>query len=290
MKLAVFKDAVLVSIECKMPGSTRQCEDDQYQVAADKTLLKLRKTLLDCDEWKAIRSTFSEIRWWLKGRKVPGTFFRPGCFLLKKTLLPELEIMFSSAQQNLASRVDALVNVYEMRKQEAISRLDKLGNDADYPSVAQLRRAISVKMTTVELDIPDNIDPAVAEQQMAQANAEWQQAVEEIRLALRQSMLELVDHLSNRLETGEDKKTVSARSFEQLEKFLIYFSHRDVTNDAEMAEMVKQATEILANVDIDQLRVDDSFRSKLKGQFDGIKTTLDGMVKDQTTRLIELED
>lgn len=290
-RLEIFKDAVLVSLERCAPSNRRKIATDEVTVdAVDPAKLSFGKPLFLPRHWKPIRHELGSIKAFLMARSTPGYYFRPGCYPVKKVLLPAVMTAFEASRARLSSLVEEFVSNYETYKDEARSEiLGSLYDEADYPSVDDFRRAVRVRLTIIEIGVPDDIDPAVRQAQVAQAEAEWRSSIEDIRMALRAGMSELVGHLCDRLQPSEDgtSKVLRQSSVDKLQEFLEFFEHRDLTNDAGMQVLVGQARQAMLGVDVDRLRSDSVYRGEILGNLQGVRVAVDGMVEEQRTRLID---
>lgn len=291
----IFKDAQLVSIECNMPGNRRKLDDDEYETEADKEFTDAAKKLFVSSELQKIPALYSSLKRALKDVAIPAKMFRRGCYMIKNDLVPEVQEMIMEYRVKLADALDGFLEVYDERLAEAKVKTKGLFKADQYPSKERFRRRVRIHASYLVIGVPDSlkaIDPKLYAEQTEQLDQEWKKAGEEVRLALRQSMLGLVAHLRDRLTDDEDgeKKQIKQSGFDKLEKFLKYFNDRDITNDAEMKVIVKKARELLANTDIEKLRDDATFRAGIKDSFAEVADKLDAMVKSQASRVIKFDD
>ncbi len=293
----MFKDAVLVNLECRAPGNRRALDDDEFNTesGADKNLLHASKMLVDSEHLRQIHGLHCATRMWLREHAIPARVFRRGCYLIKKTLVEQVVEKFQEAKAEQNELTDQFIDSYPALKADAKTRLKDLYDEKDYPSPERLRRAIGMKLSYVEFGVPEDlkkIDPALYREQKKQAEKEWAQAIEEVKLALRESMQGLIGHMVEKLEPAPDgeKKIIHESSLTKLQKFLDTFQDRDITGDAKMVALTKQAKEVLDGIDLKQLRSDAAFRAKSQQQFIAVKKAVDAMVSEQRTRVIEFED
>ena len=138
----------------------------------------------------------------------------------------------------------------------------------------------------VTFDTPANLKGIKAEifrREREKADAQWTDALAECRQLLRATMAELVGHIQERLEPGEDgkPKTFHKSMLEKLDEFLTTFAARNIADDQELGALVKQAKEALVCVDATSLRKNDALRDVVKGQFDDLKAQLGFCQLDQ---------
>ena len=292
--LDLFADTVLVSLERHRLGFTRKVANESVGVEIDRRWFRSSKTILRSPEYVEIGLALTSMKNFLDVRRAPGNFFRPGCFLVRKKLVPEIQAQVKATQERLAAAVEAFLATYEQRKAEARVELEPKGlyAESDYPTPAQIRVAISVSVRYVELSIPEELPEEIKQQQREQLQAEVKQAVDEIRLAMRESALQLFAHLSERLQPSKDgdKKVLQDRAYERLLEFMEHFDDRDITDDEAARAVIREAREALSGVDVSDIRDDAGLRSAMADVVGEINDSLTGLVKEQRSRMIELED
>lgn len=124
------------------------------------------------------------------------------------------------------------------------------------------------------------------------AASKWQQATDEITLLLRQQMKDLVDHMLERLEPGDDGKAKKfhGTTVTKIKTFLDSFSIRNVTDDAQLAMIVKSAQQLLSGVNVEDIRENEAVRSNTANGFKLVKDCLDNLVVEAGSRKIILDD
>ncbi len=105
-------------------------------------------------------------------------------------------------------------------------------------------------------------------------------------------MKDLVDHLIERLQPGEDgkRKKFHASNVQNISTFLDNFQIRNVTDDAELAQLVEVSKQLLSGVSPDDLRKNEVDRECLTKGFGKVKEFLDTMVETAGSRKIVLEE
>ena len=290
----VMKDTVLVSLICRMPANTRKIDASRISTEADKDWIGVRKELLKSTERQAVTHAFSEMARFLKDRCAPGNVFRKGCYLLKTSLIESVQEKFEEQTAKADDAMDAFLKVYDERKQEARERLGDLYDEANYPSPSAYRQRTGMTLRYIEIAVPEagKLGGKLHAEQVAAAEEEWKQTIEQVRLALRASMQKLVGHLCDVLkpDAAGDAKIVKKTTFNQFDKFLKFFAERDVTNDVQLSLLVGKAKSIMAEVDPELIREDDVFRAAIANKFGEVAAALDGMVEEQRGRLITFEE
>ena len=288
---AMFKECLLANVKCSKPGNTKKVGEESGDWK------RTSKKLLDCPEYTTICAIETETRKWFKVRAVPGEFFKEGCYLLNKSYIEESKNFCNAQREKLANAVSNLLAVYELRIDEAKANLEPLGlfDLGDYPAPAAWNSKCRIKTSYTEISVPDElqaIDPELYAQQVAEADAEWKRAIEDVRLALLTSMGDTVSKLCKRLEpdagTGT-AKSIKTSTFNQLDEFLTHFEKRDCTNSAELAQLVKKAREVLGNVDAEKIRTEVKFSDGVKKAFDELNTEIVKATEEQAVRLISFD-
>ena len=297
MKLELFKDAVLVSVIKRKFGVRRTIPTDLVDVhvgaqafSGEKENLHLAKDIMDADEFAAVKAEFRRFDVFLAKRRVPGNFFRSGCFVIKKARVPEVYAEYQQRRAAVKAAVELFLERYPDIRAKAISGLKELADPADYPTPDELRDAIDLRIMVVELTEPD-IDPEVKAAQAAEAEADWQDAIHEVRLALRTSMAEFVAHFAERLAPSEDgnRKIITEAKVTRFREFLEFFNDRDITDDAQLRELVNQAKGLLNGASTDAMRNDAAFRAELKQAFGAMSQSVGAMVQEEQARVFTFE-
>jgi phage tail tube protein FII len=116
---------------------------------------------------------------------------------------------------------------------------------------------------------------------------------------MRAEMAELVAHMADKLKPDAKGKPKIFRdtivgngekSYGNITDFLATFEARNVTDDKELAALVKQAKGLLKGVDADSLRDDEKTKARVAKGMQAIKSTLDGMVTEKPNRSFQFED
>ena len=285
---------VCISLSFGAVGNSRKVSTSQVEVDTDKTMLRVTKTLLDSNELAAIGKLDSETRAAIVAIALPS-FFRSGVYLVPIPAIEMIEGILESAKAKRSILVEAFLKAYKARKGEAETRLKTLYNPADYPSINRVRAAFTFDWSWVSFSTPGKLkeissDFFKAEQE--KAASKWAQATDEITLLLRQQMKDLVDHMLERLEPGDDgkPKRFHGTTVTHIKTFLDSFDIRNVTDDAQLAMIVKSAKQLLSGVDVQSLRDNEAARSNTAAGFKLVKDCLDNLVVEAGSRKIILDD
>lgn len=291
----LFKRAVILTVKFENGISrSRQCSTDYVSADAEKTLLRLSKRLLDCDAAKAITSLDNAIKKVLRTRALPS-MFRAGAYLLPVSIVKEIDAYLREKFAERDKLVDAFIGAYEAEKAIDRDRLRELYNEGDYPSADEVREGYCATFGYATYGSPQSlkeIDPEIFDRSSKEERQKLQEAVGEIRTALRAGFLELVAHAADKLQPGPDGKRKVFRNslVENLQEFLKFFDQRNVVNDESLQALVGQAKSILQNVSPDSLRQDADTRLRVLSGMQDIKSQLDGLLEEKPVRVFRTDE
>jgi hypothetical protein len=286
------KKTVCIKMRLSTMGNTRKVSTSQIEADADKDLLRVSKHLLDSAELKAIGRFDSEIRRFLYNICLP---FEIGIHLLPIAALETVEDHLRQFAQDRQVLVTAFLSVYPSLCQDAAKRLRGLYNPADYPPVDDVAREFGLSWQYVSFGVPDQlkgISQEVWEQERDKAAQRMAEASSEIQQVLRQSMADLVAHMTERLKNGPDGKPLKFKqsTVSNLVDFLSNFSFRNVTDDHQLQDLVGRARELLQGVAADDLRTNGDMRTRVQQGMASLAADLDGMLMRSGGRKMRLAD
>ena len=104
-------------------------------------------------------------------------------------------------------------------------------------------------------------------------------------------MSKLVEHMAERLREGPDGRPLRFKqsTVSNLVEFLANFELRNVTDDAELQDLVAEARRLLEGVGAGELRTDGELRAKVQQGMGGIAAQLDAMLT-KSGRKFRLEE
>lgn len=292
----VLAATIALSVERGVLGDQRRVSTDAVDIkavhadddadkdqATNQRLLSLHKKLLTAPELKAVRTLDRDLQQWLFRKCLPS-FFRPGIHLVPLALVDEVEARMVAHATQREALVDAFMEAYPSRVAEMRASLGALFRAADYPAPDVARAAFTFTWRYLDLGAPtalQSLDGKLFAAAKARIEAETQAAGLQIRDTLRAGMLELVAHMRERL-TGVNKdgrpKVFRDTLVANLREFLDDFPLRNVTNDKQLATLVKKASGLLAGTDAAALRDDATLRGQVAEHMSAMEAALDGMV------------
>lgn len=290
-----FDRTVLLSLTVRLLGLMRKVDSDDVEVEADKSMLRISKAILECDEYDAILAQSRVIKDYLTKKCVPGVrLVKGGIYPIPVTLVEDVDEKLNELIVQFGGKVAKFVEVYEARAETARARLGVLANAKDYPPVHVVRRAFAVTYEYITLGPPSSLKDISGElwlRESAKIREKCSAAAEQVRDTMRGMFKDLVDHMVDRLTPSSDgtKKTFKGTLVPNFMEFLDSFGDRNVTNDGELAALVVQAKDMLDGKSTQSLRDQPDLRAAVREKMATIKASLDGIVKDKV-RAINLDD
>jgi hypothetical protein len=286
------KQTVFIKVHLGLLGNTRKVNPSQVEVDADKALIKVSKTLLDSPELQAVRALDGDVRHSLYDMCLP---FDVGIHLLPLCLVESVEEKLREFRDKRAELVESFLSAYPRLCREAAGRLRTLYNPTDYPHVDEVRSRFTFSWQYVSYGVPEQLREISArffEEEREKAVVAMSEACTEIQQVMRASLLELVNHLRERLSDQADGKPQRLResTVQKLRDFLATFDLRNVVDDQELKEQVEKARALLEGVSTDELRNMPLVRSWVREGMTQIATHMDVLVADRVSRKFRFDE
>ncbi len=290
----LFEKAVCLGLSLHKLGNKRKLPLALVEVDADKEMISAHKTLLACEQLRAVDHYDGEIRRYLYTKCLPA-MFQAGVYLVPIDSVMEVEEKLAGFAGKRLQLVQAFKEAYPILIQEVSSKLRAAFNPKDYPPEETLDQAFRMEWRYVAFSVPGtlcSISKDLFCKEREKAELQWQEALEEVRTLLRTHLSELVSHLVSRLETGKDGKPKVFKNtlVTNLTQFLESFETRNITDDKQLSAIVAEAKDLLNGVDAQTLRTSQAFRGSLVAQFSNLKETLDTLVIVKPTRAFSFDD
>ena len=288
---ANLHNSVLLVVHLSKPGNRRKVPSGAVEVDADRESISVAKELLQCQELEAILALDGEIRRYVYSRALPSGVLKTGVYRLPLALVDEVDAELTRLIQKRQALVEAFLQVYPAKVEEARVRLRAVYDASDYPEPARVREAFYMEWRYLTLDVPGNISAVLMDREREKAARDIQAEAEEIRQALRTAFAELVEHAAERLQTRQDGKPLVFRDslVKNLEDFMAYFQARNLTGDNDLEALVEQARAALHGDDPNMLRTHTDLRHEIQQAMAGIKATLDANTMLKPQRRFTLE-
>jgi hypothetical protein len=295
----VFKKGVMVIVNFGTPGFDRKVGKDAITATdakVDKTMLTATKKLIECDEFKNIGTVNGKIKGYMQRRSVPTSV---GAIesLYMLPISEAKEVLTYLKEQRDGDRkkaVEDFLAAYDKAKTEAKLKLGSLYDEAEYPTKDELRAGFYMRIRPLDFNTPGLIksfDQMMFDEASQELQRDFQEAAQNMRLLMRETMRQLIGHLAERLSgTNESGKPKIFResAVTHVTEFLEHFAPRNVTDDAQLAALVDQTKALLQGVDVEALRKPDDYRVQLGKDLAKVTTALDTLMVAKTSRKIRL--
>ncbi|GJL61753.1 MAG: hypothetical protein NPIRA04_04070 [Nitrospirales bacterium] len=290
----LLNNAVLLLYSVHKFGIRRKIETSSFPITADASLIGVTKRILDCPEYQAITRLDNQTRRRIFHIALPSSLCK-GMALVPAKLVHELDDLLTKYQSQRESLVKTFCDVYPLRTQEALLRLGTYFKTDDYPPVEDVKKEFAVSCQYLSFDLPsvlETINAQVFAREKAQAASKVSEMIQEIQNTLRAAMRDLVTHLVTRLTPDPlgQRKTFRASTVTNLMDFLNRFDARNLGQDDELHELVKQSKKLLNGVTATTLKQNETLSVSIRKGLDDIKTQLDQLLINPPSRLITLED
>lgn len=259
-------------------------------VNAEKSMLSLSKRLMVSKEFQAIVAHDRETRDYIARMAVPFPV-RTGSAAVPIPYVADVENHLRARVESRNALIEAFIAVYPEQVAAVQATLRDVYDPRNYPSVDSLRSKFKLDWRWIDFGVPGrmkSINATLFANAIDKMNQEVAEATVEIQAVMREGMATLVAKLADVLTPGEDgkKKIFRDSSVENLTAFLNSFDVRNVTNDTELAKLVKDARALLVGVEPDQLRKNEGLRAAMAQSFTAMTAQFGTLVTDKT-RAIE---
>ena len=310
---ALFDRTVCLSVTFHRPGNQRKFRPGEVTVdkadaagngdRADQSQVSASKQIFTNGNYKLAGQVKQQFESWLDVRSLPCPL-KKGTHLIPVDLLDEVYTRLDETEREYLARAEDLANEYETAKQTARERLRELYNEADYPTVDQLRKKFSVERKLFDFAPPGEtkLSETLYQQERERWSATFAEAETEVRDALRDTARQLVAHLSERLAPTPDgsRKRLHPSAVDNLEEFLSLFDRRNVLDDSELKALVGKARAVLSGVGNGQLfaganktgilKDDDRLADYVSQEMDGIRRDIDALMSDAPRRALSFDE
>jgi hypothetical protein len=286
------RKTVFIKLHLGLLGNSRKVNSSQVEVDADKALIRVSKNLLDSPELQAIRTLDGDIRRYLYDTCLP---FDVGIHLLPLGLIEVVDARLREFKAQRDELVEVFLLAYPRLCHEAAARLRTLYNPADYPPVDEVRACFTLSWQYISYGVPEQlgeISARIFETEREKAAEAMSQACDEIQQVMRASLLEMVNHLRDRLADQPDGKPQRLResTVQKLRDFLATFDLRNVVDDHELREHVEKARALLDGVSTDELRNMPLVRASVREGMANIAAQMDVLVNDRVSRKFRFDE
>lgn len=290
----LFERAILLSVSFSRLGITKKVRGARIDKDADSDTYNVTKRLFRCAEFDAIRSLDNEVKGFLESKCLPSTV-KGGIYFLPILSIEEVDRRLTQYAAQRDQLVAGFVDIYPNLLLQAEWRLRALFDAGDYPHQERVAEHFSMNWQTLTLGVPDvlqTISSEMFEREREKAARQWEDAQAQIQTLLRVRMKGLVEHLTERLTPDKEGNLKVFRNslVGNIESFLSEFDALNITDDAQLAQVVQEARGLLSGVDAETLRRSTDTRAALREGFETMAQSLETMIVDKPRRAISFED
>ena len=212
-------------------------EADPDSINASKKLYNLSLQPI-----KEINALKTQIKLFVEANTLP--YVEPGVRLLNRDSLQEFNERMQELQGMLHELAATVQQWREPILQDAMTRLNKAYNPANYPQ--DLSTLFSVEWSFPSVEPPSYLEklcPALYEQEKQRVQARFDEAVNLAEQAFLHELQQLVNTLHERLTPGPDgkRKIITESAVQNLTDFFTKFQKLNLTNNQELETLVAEA-------------------------------------------------
>ena len=286
-------DIVLLNLRISMWGVSRVLPDQQYEVDAEKPLVRATKKILECPEYEFLLQLKRAIHRQLRSLALPGEILRAGIYPMALAMVESVDKTLEAFEVRWGVGVVGLGEVWDLRVRQIEDRLRGLYNEQDYPSWERVRSCFDVRWNYFTVNTPQAlqaISGKLFRREQAKATVQWNDMLQKIRDGLRLTFKELVDALVDKLTPRPDGTRKKLVGTERLLEFLESFSKQNVADDEQLRVLVEESRSLLQGRGVEELRKNQGLRELVQERMTSVKVVLDTLVEDAPARQIVLRD
>jgi hypothetical protein len=240
-----FKEGILFKIDSKCWwGKSNRVSEDELKI--DKTIMEGVKILIDPKHLSSLKSARSHGERILKSRSYPFLGLR-GVYYVPKDLIGNTESRMKKYQDEFRAEIDDFIDNYESYIKEWEVELGEEHFDAKlYPTKEELRSRFKFDWIKFSITVPDSTMGILTEEEYQEEVKKQSATVKEFLdnslSILSGKFYNIILNLSEKLGSG---KPIKPATIKTLTSFVEIFDTMNVTNNAELASLVKTATEAM---------------------------------------------
>ena len=202
----------------------------------------------------------------------------------------------------LKGRVETFLEVYPSKVKAARTILGEQFQDGNYPDADSLKKAFDIEYRVVQLDVPEGLPPEIRQEEEKKLRDTFAAAEKELTLALREGFSKILEHVTDRLEPGQDgkRKKFTDTLFVDFVGFIESFSNKNILGDVELNKLVEQAKGIWGSMangtgqDLSKaaqrVREIEPVREKALAALSAVRSELDKTIAEMPSRAFDFEE
>ena len=247
---------------------------------AKKSLVRANKDLIDKSHLQGINSTISDARHFIW--EITNPFPIKGIHFINNEIVSITKERLDGYNAKLKQQVNTFIKQYQKFISEAESELgaDNLFDVTDYPPASQIKNRFFISYRFFDLTIPSHINEEMRKEETENFKSLMQQTQEMGVLALREGFADIVTNLTDTL-TGKldgEKKRLHQNSINKVSEFFKMFQQKNIFQDVELENIIKDALLIIEDVDSVELQKDKDLTKLINTQLNSVKKELNGCI------------
>lgn len=291
----IWEKSVAVAVTLRRFGTLRKVDGDILTTDADKTLLKVHKNILDCDELTEIIKLDGAIRNHLRRYTLP-TIFKEGVYIVPNLLVDKVYSYLTETKLKRDELVCKLIAVLDARVASDQKRLGSQFHKSDYPAAETLKDAFKFNFNLIHFGVPDSlqsISSDVYAKERAKAVESIKEQAEQIKQITRLAFKQAIDKLAQKMAPaveGGTRKCLKQATLVNLREFCEEFKLKDVCDDKELAALAEKAKDVLNGVDVKDIKTDDALHANIAATLAEIQTVIGNTMTFDAGRKMYFED
>lgn len=290
----MMDNAVALDITCHSLCTKRSVAAEHVNSHIDKQWLHVSKTMLKSNELKAINNLMHGTKLWLKKHAIPS-LFRSGVYLVPNNMVADVTEYLENRLDSLSPLVTTFVHAYPSMIEEARVKLGDSFDESQYPSIESVSSLFSIDYRWVSIATPTYINSISREiylREQRRVKQHFEEAACILIEGMREAALKMVKTLTERLDTapGEKPKRFKSAVITRLHEWADNYMHgfSEVVYD-EKLKPIAETIMMLTDIDPNDLRKDDAFRSDVVKHMSEVEERLEKMIIEKPKRSIILE-
>ena len=286
----LFKKAVLVQLSssCWNTSKTLNQAVLNERLGEDNEWLRGRKFLINPELLGPIRTATHQARNNIQKFALP--FPITSIYLVPKETLSIIDERLQYYKERFWNKVHDFETLYEAAREEAKTVLGDLFNEADYPADILTKFRFEYRFLTLGVPGKTNLlSPEIYERE----KEKFQSLMDETRQiamgALREEFGQLVNHLTNKLNSNDGKpKMLKSSMFNKLHEFLESFGTRNLFDDEKLVELAEQAKSVIGGVSTYGIQYNDVMRKKIQKGMNELQDAVDEAIEEMPRRKLRI--
>lgn len=293
----ILQRSVVLTLEVHYLGNDRKLKlDDLVSAVHGRTAatnpqtgdleqaVRAHKQLIDRKELTPVMSVIERAKSYLRSRGVRAhRVFGDRCYLIPIHLVTEVDAKMHEFAAELGAEARLLAGRYRAAVVKQMALLGPLANLDDYLTPDQVVAEFGLDWSYVSFSAPEallDVDKALFAATHAKYERRMSEMYEEVKLVLRETLLQLAGDIVKKLTPGDDGKPRVFRNtvLDGLADFLQSFEVRNITDDRELGKVVTRLRALTKGLDAEQLREIDEVRTRVLTEVKAAAAELDQLV------------